>query len=316
LRHRLSCLSLACALGTALLAGCTSRGGDQVPIEGSEAAFVAEVANYQLLADRPNRFLVGLFGRDDRWVSFGGARLRFIGPDGGTPPELADVDADFLALPGTPDSDGRSPTLTLAADGRGVYAARNVTFPDPGVWEVEVSVELDGTTKTANDAFEVIAEPVVPAVGDQAPATDHPVLGDDVDPGTLDSRARDGDALPDPELHELSIADAVEAHRPAVVVFSTPVYCVSRFCGPITDMVADLAADYADRAAFIHVEIWSDFESRTLNPAARVWLQASDGQAREPWTFLIGADGKIAGSWDNVATRGEIEPLLRELPDR
>ena len=36
----------------------------------------------------------------------------------------------------------------------------------------------------------------------------------------------------------------------------------------------------------------------------------------EPWVFLIGADGRIAARWDNVATRGEIEPLLRDLPGR
>jgi hypothetical protein len=30
--------------------------------------------------------------------------------------------------------------------------------------------------------------------------------------------------------------------------------------------------------------------------------------------FLIGADGMIAARWDNVATRAEIEPLLRDLP--
>jgi hypothetical protein len=36
----------------------------------------------------------------------------------------------------------------------------------------------------------------------------------------------------------------------------------------------------------------------------------------EPWVFLIGADGRIAARWDNVATREEIEPLLRDLPGR
>lgn len=130
----------------------------------------------------------------------------------------------------------------------------------------------------------------------------------------LDSRARGGEPLPDSELHELSIADALAAGRPALVVFSTPVYCVSRFCGPITEMMAELAAEYDDRAAFIHVEIWGDFETRRLNPAAEAWLQVPSGEVREPWTFLIGADGRIVASWDNLATRGEIEPLLRELP--
>jgi hypothetical protein len=34
----------------------------------------------------------------------------------------------------------------------------------------------------------------------------------------------------------------------------------------------------------------------------------------EPWVFLVGADGRVAARWDNVATRQEIEPLLEDLP--
>jgi hypothetical protein len=33
------------------------------------------------------------------------------------------------------------------------------------------------------------------------------------------------------------VADAIAAGRPVMVVGSTPVFCVSRFCGPITDAV-------------------------------------------------------------------------------
>ena len=98
------------------------------------------------------------------------------------------------------------------------------------------------------------------------------------------------------------------------MVFATPVYCVSRFCGPVTDMVADLAKAYADRADFIHVEIYEDFEAGKVNQAAIDWLQTPEGDLREPWVFLIGADGRIAGSWDTMVTREEIEPLLEALP--
>jgi peroxiredoxin len=31
--------------------------------------------------------------------------------------------------------------------------------------------------------------------------------------------------------------------------------------------------------------------------------------------FLIGPDGRIVARWDNVATRDEIEPLLKRLPE-
>ena len=135
-----------------------------------------------------------------------------------------------------------------------------------------------------------------------------------VSPKAIDSRAAGGEPIPDPELHATSIADAIEAGHPVLVVFSTPVYCVSRFCGPVTDLVAELAAEYGDRADFIHVEIYRDFEAGQVNQAALDWLLPGDGDLREPWTFLLGADGRIAASWDTVVTRSEIEPLLEALP--
>lgn len=103
------------------------------------------------------------------------------------------------------------------------------------------------------------------------------------------------------QLHETTIAEALEAGRPTVVVFSTPVYCVSRFCGPVTDMVEDLAREYGDRAEFVHVEIWRNYEKKVINRAAADWL-LRDNDLREPWLFFIGADGRIKARW--MAVRG------------
>lgn len=70
----------------------------------------------------------------------------------------------------------------------------------------------------------------------------------------------------DPKLHRSRIASSLREGRPAVVARSTPVDCVSRFCGPITDMVQQLARDYSDRADFIHVEIWRFFQASGKEP--------------------------------------------------
>jgi hypothetical protein len=298
-------------LAAALLVGC---GGDPTgPVTGVEGRFVAEVATYQHVAGEPGRFAVGLIGAGGRWVSFGNATLTFVPPEGhdADPPEP--TVAGFVPLPGSPDPEA-DPALTLASDGRGVYAAPSVTFPEPGFWGVEATVQLDGAPETASATFEVLAEPIVPVVGAAAPPVDHPTLGDDGDPAVLDSRARDGEPLPDPELHETSIAEALGAGRPTLIVFSTPVYCTSRFCGPITDMVAGLAAEYADRATFVHVEVWADFEARALNPAAEAWIGTEDGRVLEPWVFLVDGAGTIVASWDNIATRDEIAAALEALP--
>jgi hypothetical protein len=303
---------VAAVLVVATLAACDAGRGS-LPVAGVDARFVAEVASYQLVVDEPARFAVGLIGASGRWVSFGNATLAFTPPDASEAEPPAPVVAGFLPLPGSPDPEA-DPALTLASDGRGVYAVDELAFAAPGLWEVEATVELDGEPASATAVFEVLQEPIVPVVGDPAISVDHPVLADDGDPGVLDSRARDGEPLPDPQLHEASIADALEAGRPSLILFATPVYCVSRFCGPITDMVDELATAYADRATFVHVEIWSDFEAREVNPAASEWIEADDGRLLEPWLFLVDADGTILESWDNIAPRAEVEAALEALP--
>lgn len=288
---------------------------------GTDQGIVAEVASYQVVAEQSGRLMVAILTADDRWLSFGsvGMSFEFLGDGAGTPsPDIvvADATAHFLPIPGSTKGDRQKPTLTLPADGRGVYAVDPITLPAAGYWQVVARGELaDGSTFIAEAAFTVLEKPSVITVGALAPRTDNPVKGDPgVAPQAIDSRARGGEPIPDPELHTTSIADAIAAGHPALVVFSTPVYCVSRFCGPVTDLVAELARVYGDRADFIHVEIYEDFETGRVNQAAHDWLQTADGDLREPWTFLIGADGRIVASWDTVVTRGEIEPLLEALP--
>ena len=281
---------------------------------------VAEVASYAIVAHRPSRLLVALITGDNRWVSFGTVDIRFgyLG-DGATAPAVEltapSITARFLAIPGSPEGAGRQPSLTVPADGRGVYAAE-VTLARAGYWQALVTGRLeDGSNFEADAAFTVSARSPVIGVGATAPKTDNPVVGT---PGValsaIDSRAAIDGSIPDAQLHRTSIRQAIELGHPALVVFSTPVYCVSRFCGPVTDLVADLAAQYGDRADFIHIEIYADFQAGKVNQAALDWLQTGTGDLREPWTFLIGADGRIVASWDTVVTRSEIEPLLQALP--
>jgi hypothetical protein len=208
-----------------------------------------------------------------------------------------------------------NPVAAPASRGRGVYEVEDFRFDRPGIWEVEVAADLGGgDVRTGRGAFEVLPEPLVPMPGDVAPRTENlTVDSSDAPPGAIDSRAATGGPIPDLELHRVTIAHAIEAGRPALVVFATPVYCVSKFCGPVTDMVAELAEVYGDRAEFIHVEIWRDFQNQVVNAAAAEWL-LREGNLQEPWVFLIGADGRIAARWDNVADREEIESLLRGLP--
>jgi hypothetical protein len=302
------------------LASCSSGDeGQQQPKNGANGqGLVVQVANYELLTGQENRFIAGLLTEDNLFVSGGTVNMRFStlpeeGASAGGPG--TEATGTFLYI-----DEGHGPpparlTVGPASIGRGVYAADPVTFDRAGTWQVEVEADLgEGDVRTATAAFQVLSEPRVPAPGQKAPRTENLTIGSKGAPAVaIDSRAATAGGIPDPELHETTIAAAIEAGRPALVVFATPVYCVSRFCGPITDMVARLAAKYADRAAFIHVEIWRDFQNKVVNKGAAEWVLRGD-DLTEPWIFLIGTDGRIVARWDNVATAEEIEPLLKELP--
>jgi hypothetical protein len=76
--------------------------------------------------------------------------------------------------------------------------------------------------------------------------------------------------------------------------------------------MTDLAGRFGDRADFIHLEVWRDFEAQELNPAAAAWIQTTSG-GNEPWVFLVDANGTIVARWDNVLDTDELEALLSGL---
>jgi hypothetical protein len=307
----------------ALLASCGADegGGNGRDGEGPSSSsdeLVVEPASYELIAGEPGRFIAGLLTLDQLFVSYGTVEMRFfyLGTKEGTSTAEPGprATADFLKIEGDPGASTDRPSAGPPSHGRGVYATE-VTFDKPGFWAVDVTAQVEGKGElVGNGAFEVLEDNVVPAPGEEAPRTENLVLSyKDAPRQAIDSRAQGGQPVPDEILHQTTIAESIRRGEPALVVFSTPVYCISRFCGPVTDMVEKLARDYAGRANFIHVEIWRNFEGKVINKGAADWIYKG-GDLLEPWLFLIGADGRIVARWDNVATRAEIEPFLGDLP--
>lgn len=298
-----------------VLAGCARGGGPPPPPQPGD--LVAQVASYELVAGEPNRLIVGLLTNENRLVAGGEVEFAFtfLGDEGSPQNEPAgEATGTFLPLPGQEGTTfPERPSIVSPAEARGVYRAEGVTFDRPGFYRVEVRADLgEGDVRRASAAFEVVGEPVYPAPGERAPRTENLTIGSDAPPEAVDSRAGIDGGIPDRLLHRTTIAEAIRRRRPALVVFATPVYCVSQFCGPVTDMVAGLAQDYRGDAEFIHVEIWRNYQEQAINRAAAEWLLREENLT-EPWVFLIGPDGRILARWDNVATREEIEPWLERL---
>jgi hypothetical protein len=315
-RHRLSIAALGSGLALSLLAGCTSSSaGDGRP--SGAGRMQAEVATTDIYVNAPQRVAVGLIFADGRLVTFGSVGLSFsylgtakqpIAPQAG--PEAT---AAYIPTPGTPRGTGSGPTITDTA--RGVYEAENVTFDAPGVWSVLVTADIAGSgTQMARKAFLVEEAPALPAPGQPALRTENLTIHSKGVPAeAIDSDASADGTIPDPGLHEWTIAEAIAQHRPVLVVFATPAYCISRFCGPVTDAVEHLSKRYADRAVFIHVEIWRNRNKGVINKAAADWLYRN-GDLTEPWLYLIGANGTILDRWASLFDVQEVARELQQLP--
>lgn len=308
------------------LTACTGEGDPEPPTTttaptGDASTFAAQVASSDLAAGSPERVQVGVFSSTAeagvQVLSYGEIDVAFsyLGADGSqAPAEGPATSGGFVPAPGGDAPGGSEPTLTNPADVAGVYVTPEVTFNEPGVWNATVTASVQGGPPvTVEAAFNVFPEHRIPAPGDEALATKNlTIRSKDVPAAAIDSRAQDGSKVPDPELHDTTIAQALHDGRPILVQFATPVYCMSNLCGPTVEAQEELAARYGQVAEFIHVEIWKDYDKSVINRAAADWL-LREGDLTEPWLFLIDADGTIVERWGPLFDLEDVRASLEAL---
>ena len=200
---------------------------------------------------------------------------------------------------------------------RGDYVAK-VDFPAAGSWKAVFTTAAPGEPEESIPVgFDVQASGTTVAVGAKAPASVTPTAAD-VD-GELAKIATD--PTPDPAFYQLSIADAVAQHRPFVVVFATPAFCVSAQCGPTLDRVKSIAHASPTSVAFINVEPYQlQFTEGRLQPVldANGQLQPVEavnqwGLLSEPWIFTVDRDGVIQGSFEGVVGEDELKAAIADI---
>lgn len=175
-----------------------------------------------------------------------------------------------------------------------IYVSR-LQIPRPGrYWLV---AQPHGQKIKGVSVFDVRAKLAVPAVGARAPSSRTPTLGE-----LPLARLTTADP-PDRALLRYSVAASLAAHKPFVVTFATPKYCTSRVCGPVVDVVAAVQRRLASSGVrFIHVEVYTDNNpTKGYNPWMRQW-----GLSTEPWTFLVGRDGRIKAEFEGSVAEGEL----------
>ncbi|MDQ3992933.1 MAG: hypothetical protein M3229_04665, partial [Actinomycetota bacterium] len=150
----------------------------------------------------------------------------------------------------------------------------------------------------------VAREPTAPAVGDRAIASETPTLAST----RGDLQALTTQKPPDRELLRTSIAEALAAEAPFVVTFATPLYCRTRTCGPVVDVVSEVRRRHEGKGVrFIHVEIYEGNDpARGTNRWVREWKLPS-----EPFTFLVGSDGLIKERFEGTVSVRELDEAVR-----
>ena len=257
----------------------------------SGAELTAVQASSELALGR-DRFAVGLIDAQNQPVTNGTARLEFFKlMPGGSAEKRADAEAVFRAVAG--------------ATARGIWVAQT-SFGEAGTWGAQITLQRPGEApKVARLNFEVRQKFSAPGYGDPAPRsrslTERDVGGD---PSHICSNT------PPCALHAVSIADALDqAQKPLVVVFATPALCTSQLCAPELDAVVQLHEAYADRATFVHVEIYEyPFDGQRVAKTVSEWSLPG-----EPFTFVVDRGGLVRDRFEGAAPTEEVEPALKAV---
>ena len=93
-----------------------------------------------------------------------------------------------------------------------------------------------------------------------------------------------------------------------MVTFATPAYCTSRLCAPVVSSVKTVYHDLKDKVNFIHIEVY-----KTFNPLVYADEMAEWHLQSEPWTFVIGANGKVTEAFGGPVSPRELEQALQPL---
>jgi hypothetical protein len=202
-------------------------------------------------------------------------------------------------------------------DERGMYVV-DVDLPEAGVWGAEFTWTKslaggDLQAESVRMTFSVLDTPTAIAVGQKAPASKTPTVADVGGDVTKISTDKD----PDAAFYQTSVADALAAKKPFMLIFATPKFCQTAQCGPTLDLFKPIAAAHPE-VTFINVEPYKLKEvDGQLQPVldANNQLTAADvtddwGLLSEPWIFAVDRDGIVRGSYELTITDAELNAIL------
>ena len=281
----------AAAIATGLLLSACGNSTSPGTGASSPGQLQAQVVASELLAGPQQRVPIGILDHNTP-VNDATVRVRaFVLQNGNTAVFKGQSDAPFKGE---------------GLEGAGVYVA-HLDLATAGNWGLEITASRpNGASMRQNLPISVASAPVVPAVGQPAIASHNPTIRDQPDATYIDS------GRPPDDMHQLSIAEAIQQHRPTLVIFASPAFCTSRICGPEVHTVQGLEPAYKNRLTFIHVEIWTNFKpdpsKKQIAPTVNEWRLTS-----EPWVFLIDSKGIIQARFEGPTASDELQAAIDQM---
>jgi hypothetical protein len=206
---------------------------------------------------------------------------------------------------------GATPTLGWSGDAV-AYNDYSIPYwtiypqlPRAGIWGLKATIVLaDGTQTDGQFAIQVVDKTDTPDLGEVPPASDNRTLKTVPDLAQLTS-----DSQPDPDLYQMTVAEALKTGRPTVVSFATPGYCTSRLCAPVVNTLKTISKQYQNKINFIHIEVYKNFNPLVYADEMAQWHLQS-----EPWTFVLDAGGKIVARLGGPVSVRELQQILDKVP--
>lgn len=269
---------------------------------GAQPAKLVIAPAAQVFELGPNRYSFGVFTLGGRQVDDADVALYFAKDN--SSPVQGPLPARVSSMQTKPAY--RAQGSEAPGEATTVYVVPKVSFNRTGPWlGIAMLKGPDGLQATRVTSSPTVGQfPGVAEVGEQAPRI-HTPTADDVggDLAQIDTR------IPPDQMHEVDFADAV-GRKPVVLVFATPAFCESRVCGPVVDVVQQVADKYGEEADFIHMEVWEENDPGTekIRPQLRAF-----GLPTEPWTFLIDRDGVIRDRIEGAYGVSELEDAMQTI---
>ena len=308
-RVLLIAIALAALLAACLDAGLAESGGD----EGPRGVGVPAPTEEPAASGEAGPELSGILATKDLGVGANRISFLLVSPRALVKVPSATVKSVNLSAPDAVVETSTAEFFLWPFGSRGNYATE-LTFDQPGEWRLDVEVtEEDGSISMAQIPLTIGERSDTPSFGDGPPSADNKTIND---VGSLAELSTS--SMPDADLYQQTVAEALAEAKPLLVVFASPALCTSPTCGPQVETVEGLKDLYKDRASFIHVEVYDnpaeiqgDLDRARYAPMVDEWgLSAQTGYLNESWVFIFGADGTVTSKFQGYAS---IEELTKAL---